>query len=90
MVETAALSGPRVADQADSPKVAAGRRSSRMEGQVQNHLDHSRELPLWVDLHSSYLALSDHSTFLHGCSRVGKEGEVGLDQKEAGWRVEGW
>lgn len=79
-----ALSGPREVDQAGSPMAAAGHRSSKMEGLGQTHLDHSTDLLLSVDLHSSSLGPSGHSTFLHGCSREGKEGGAGLGQTEAG------
>lgn len=81
--EMGAPSGPMGAGQAGSPMVAAAHMSSKMEGLVQIHLDHSRGLLLWVDLHSSSLGPSDHSTSPHGCSREGKEGEADLDQKEA-------
>lgn len=81
--EMGAPSGPMGAGQAGSPMVAAAHMSSKMEGLVQIHLDRSRGLLLWVDLHSSSLGPSDHSTSPHGCSREGKEGEADLDQKEA-------
>lgn len=81
--EMGAPSGPMGAGQAGSPMVAAGHMSSKMEGLGQNHLDRSKGLLLWVDLHSSSLGPSDHSTSLHGCSREDKEGGAGLDRKEA-------
>lgn len=76
-------SGPMEAAPAGSPMVAAGHKSSKMEGLGQIHRDHSRDLLPLVDLRSSSLDPSVHSTFLHDCSRVGKEGEAGLGQKEA-------
>lgn len=79
-----ALSGPREAVQAGSPMAAAGHMSSKTEGLGQTHLDHSRGLLLWVDLHSSSLGPSGHSTFLHDCSMEGKEAGAGLGQREAG------
>lgn len=82
--ETEALSGPREVDQAGSPMAAAGHMSSKLEGQGQTHLDHSRDHLPWVDLHSSSLAPFGHSTFLHGCSTGGKEEGAGLGQREAG------
>lgn len=82
--EMGAPSGPTEAGQAGSPMAAAGRMSSKMEGQGQTHLDRSRALLLWVDLRSSSLGPSGHSTSPHGCSKEGKEGEAGLGQKEAG------
>ena len=82
--EMGAPSGPKGAGRAGSPMVAAGRMSSRMGGLVQTHLDRSRGLLLWVDLRSSSLAPSGHSTSPHGCSRAGKEVEAGLGQKVAG------
>lgn len=81
--ETGAPSGPMGAGLAGYPMVAAGHTSSKTEGLVQIHLDHSRGLLLWVDLHSSSLGPSGHSTVPHGCSKEGKEEVADLDQKEA-------
>lgn len=81
--EMGAPSGPTEAGLAGSPMVAADHMSSKMEGQGQSHQDHSRDLLLCVDLHSSSLGPSGHSTFPHGCSMVDKEGEAGSGQKEA-------
>lgn len=81
--EMGALSGPMGAGQAGFPMVAAGHMSSKMEGLAQIHLDHSRVLLLWVELRSSSLVPSGHSTSLHGCSREGKEAGADWDQKEA-------
>lgn len=81
--EMGAPSGPTEAGPAGSPMAAADHMSSKMEGQGQTHQDHSRDLLLCVDLHSSSLGPSGHSTFPHGCSMVDKEGEAGSGQKEA-------
>lgn len=66
--------------------VPAGHMNSRLEALDQSHLDHSRDLPPWVDLHSSFLALFAHSTSPHDCSMEDKEGEAGLDRREAAVR----
>ena len=81
--EMGAPSGPTEAGPAGSPMAAADHMSSKMEGQGQTHQDHSRDLLLCVDLHSSSLGPSGHSTFPRGCSMVDKEGEAGSGQKEA-------
>lgn len=85
-----APSDPREAGPADFPMVVAGRTSSKMEERAQIHLDHSKDLLLYQDLHSSFLGPADHSTSPHGCSKEGKAVVAGLDQKEAaGWGSRG-
>lgn len=81
--EIGAPLGPKEVGQVDFPMAAAGHMSSKMGGLGQNHLVHSRVLLLGVDLHSSSLGPFGHSTFLHGCSREGKEEGAGLGQREA-------
>jgi len=81
--EMGAPSGPMEAGRVGSPMAAAGRTSSKMEGLGQIHQDRSRDLLLWVDLHSNFPGPSAHSTSPHGCSKEGREGEAGLDQREA-------
>ncbi|TNN61732.1 Retinal rod rhodopsin-sensitive cGMP 3',5'-cyclic phosphodiesterase subunit delta [Liparis tanakae] len=89
--EMGAPSGPMEAGQVGSPMAAAGRMSSKMEGLGQIHQDRSRDLLLWVALHSNFPGPSAHSTSPHGCSKEGMEGEAGLDQREAReGQAQGW